>query len=410
MSGLPRPEWAHRAEVLATALERFRTHPMQTALTLVGLFVGTGAIVLMVALGLTGRDFVMAQIEGVGTHLVWANYRGTVSSGVSRPLEDWIREADIRAVGARTDLFIGVTALLSVHGTIAVQSGAADLTVLGTLANYPRVRKNLRILRGRFLDDDDVSGQQKVCVVNRHLYEELWGNEDAIGRTIRTLGLSFEVIGEFEEPVDTLGQGDVTPETVFIPLSTCWFFTQSHRVDTLFAEVRDFDKIEAATQAVGEILRERHFPGSHYEVQSLQAVIRVANSISWGLVVVFIVVAGVSVVVGGVGIMNILLASVEQRTREIGIRRSVGARRRDILNQFLYEALLLGMVGSALGVVGGLGVPLLIRLFVRKITIEVSPLSAVLAFLFSCGVTVLFGLIPAQRAARMDPVEALRHE
>jgi putative ABC transport system permease protein len=399
-----------RGEVLAIALERFRTHPLQTWLTLTGLFVGTASIILVVALGLTGRSYVMTQIEGVGSHLIWVNYLDTVSAGVARQQGDQIRDTDVRAVEARRDLFSGVTPLVTLHGQVAVQSRATNLTVLGTSANYPAVRKNLRLLRGRFFDQDDVDEQAKVCVVNRHLYEELFGDAALDGRTVRTLGLSFAVVGEFEEPVDTLGQGDVTPETIFIPITTSWFFTPAHRVDTLFVEARDFDRMEQDKQDLENLLRERHHAGAHYDVQSMAAVLRVANAISWGLVVVFILVAAISVVVGGVGIMNILLASVEQRTREIGLRMSVGARRRDILDQFLYEALLLGTAGASLGVLGGLGLPLVSDLFFRAVVIRVSALSAVAAFLFSCGITVLFGLVPAYRAARLDPVEALRHE
>jgi putative ABC transport system permease protein len=398
------------AEALVMALGRFETHPLQTWLTLTGLFVGTASIIVVVALGLTGRGFVMTQIEGVGSHLLWANYRATGSAAGARPDDDPIRDADVAAVAARSDLFAGVTPLVILHGQIGVQGRDTDLTILGTSANYPEVRKNLRLLQGRFLDDDDVLGQAKVCVVNRHLYEELWGTEDPAGKSLRSLGMSFAVVGEFEEPVDTLGQGDVTPETIFIPVTTSWFFTPARRVDTLFAEVRDFDSIPLAQRTLADILRERHHPGSQYPVQSMQAVVKVANAISWGLVLVFILVAAISVVVGGVGIMNILLASVEQRTREIGLRLSIGARRRDVLQQFLLEALVLGAVGSALGVIGGLGLPLLARLAVRRVPILVSPLSAALAFFFSCLVTVLFGTIPAYRASRLDPVEALRHE
>ena len=142
----------------------------------------------------------------------------------------------------------------------------------------------------------------------------------------------------------------------------------------------------------------------------MTTVVRLARTISVGLIVVFVLAAAVSVVVGGVGIMNILLASVEQRTREIGVRLSVGARRRDILRQFLIEALLLGAIGSFLGVVVGLVVPFVAGLFIRSVDIRVSALSAVLAFLFSCAVTVLFGVVPASRAANLNPTEALRYE
>lgn len=407
----PRFRWLPRPEVVSVAFQRFSTHPLQTWLTLLGLFVGTAAIILVVTLGLTGRSFVMAQIEGVGSHLLWADYLGTASAGAARKLDDQVLDTDAIAIAGRRDLFAGVTPLAVLHGEVAVQARSVALTVLGTTANYPLVRKNLRVLRGRFLDDDDVSEQAKVCVVSRHLYERLWpGDDELAGKSIRTLGLTFAVIGEFEEPVNTLGQGDVTPDTIFIPIATSWFFTGAHRVDTLFAEVHDFDQMPLAVATVEEMLRERHHPGSQYEVQSMSAVVRVANTVSAGLLVVFILVAAVSVVVGGVGIMNILLASVEQRTREIGLRISVGARKRDILHQFLLEALVLGSVGSLLGVAGGLAVPIVGRLFISSVKIQLSALAPILAFLFSCGVTVLFGLVPAYRAANMNPVEALRHE
>lgn len=397
-------------ETFDTALHRFRTHPVQTALTLAGLIVGTSAIIVIVALGLTGRRFVMAQIEGVGSHLIWASYQGTVTSGVSRSLDDQITEADARAVAARTDLFSGVTPLLVLHGTVSAQSRAADVSVLGTTPNYAAVRKNLRILRGRFLDEDDLTSRARVCVVSHPLYQDLFGNDDTAEKTIRTLGMSFRVVGEFDKPVDTMGQGEVTNYSIFVPITVAWFFTPTHRVDTIFAEVRDFSRIPAAATALEDVLRDRHHRGSVFKVKTMTTVIRVARTISFGLIAAFIVAAAVSVVVGGVGIMNILLASVEQRTREIGVRMSVGARRRDILRQFLLEALLLGAVGSFLGVLVGLGLPLLARFLVHGVEIEISPLSAVFAFVFSCAVTLTFGVLPAYRAANLNPTEALRHE
>ena len=392
------------------AVDRFRKHPVQTSLTLAGLTVGTAAIILVVTLGLTGRSFVLSQIEGVGSRLLWANYRGTVTSGVSRIQDDVLVDMDVKAVEARSDLISGATATLTLRGNVTVQSSTLPLTVLGVMANYPAVRRNTRILRGRFIDEDDVLERARVCLVVRDLYQRLFDNQSIEGKTIRTMGTTFQVIGEFEEPVDTLGRGDIVPETILIPITVGWYYTPTREVRTLYAEVRDFTQLPTAVKAVEEILKERHRPGSVYEVESMTTVVRLAHAISAGLIVVFVLAAAVSVVVGGVGIMNILLASVEQRTREIGVRMSVGARRRDILGQFLFEALALGMAGSSIGVLLGLGLPYLSRLFLHNIEIHVSVLSAVLAFVFSCGVAVVFGAVPAYRASSLNPAEALHHE
>ena len=281
-------------ELLDTALHRFRTHPVQTALTLAGLVVGTAAIIIIVALGLTGRQFVMSQIEGVGSNLVWASYEGTVTSGVSRVLDDQITEGDAKALASRVDLFSGVTPLVELHGTVSVLSHAADLAVLGTTPNYATVRKNLHILRGRFLDEDDIAQRAKVCVVNRPLYQELFGNDDSPEKMIRTLGMTFQVIGEFDKPVDTMGQGEVTPRSIFIPITVAWFFTPARRVDTVFADVREFSDIPRAVQTVEETLRDRHHQGSVFKVKSMTTVIRVARTISFGLIVAFILAAAVS--------------------------------------------------------------------------------------------------------------------
>ena len=233
-------------ETFETAMHRFRTHPVQTALTLAGLVVGTSAIIIIVALGLTGRTFVMSQIEGVGSHLIWASYEGTVTAGVSRTTEDQITDADLRAIEARSDLFSGVTPLVELHGTVSVLSRALPVSVLGTTPNYATVRKNLRILRGRFLDDDDIGARAKVCVVSHTLYNDLFGTDDASDKTLRTLGMTFQVVGEFDKPVDTMGQGEVTPYSIFIPVTVAWFFTPARRVDTVFAEVREFSEIPSS--------------------------------------------------------------------------------------------------------------------------------------------------------------------
>ncbi len=397
-------------DALATAFQRFTTHPLQTWLTLTGLLVGTASLIFMTTLGLTGRGYVQQQIEGVGSHLLWAKYEGTVTGGVARKLDDTITDADARAAAARTDVFSGVTSLAELNGQTSVHNRSTEILVLGAEPNYGRVRKNLRILKGRFLDEDDLATMAKVCIVNRQLYEELYGSAPVQGQTLRTLGMAFDVIGEFEEPVDTLGQGDVTPRTIFVPITVAWLFKPRRTVDTLFAEVHRLEQVPTASATLRSLLSQRHHAGSEYHVESMTAVLQVANAISLGLLVVFVLVAAVSVIVGGVGIMNIMLASVEHRIHEIGLRKAIGARRRDVLAQFLLEGLLLGAIGAGLGVALGLAVPLAVRALAEQVTVRISWLSAALAFLFSAGVTLVFAVAPAWRAASIDPVEALRHE
>ncbi len=265
-------------ETLETALHRFRTHPVQMALTLAGLVVGTSAIILIVALGLTGRAFVMAQIEGVGSHLVWAEYEGTVNSGVARTLDDDITDGDVKAIAERTDLFTGVTPLVVLQGKVSVLARATNLNVLGTIPNYTVVRKNVKIVQGRFLDEDDILQRAKVCVVNRDLYDRLFGHDTSPDKTVRTLGTTFQVIGVFEKPVDTMGQGEVIPESIFIPITVSWLFTPTRSVNLVFAEVREFSEIERAASTVGEILRSRHHQGSVFKIKTMTTVIKLARA------------------------------------------------------------------------------------------------------------------------------------
>ena len=340
-------------------MHRFRTHPVQTALTLAGLVVGTSAIIIIVALGLTGRTFVMSQIEGVGSHLIWASYEGTVTSGVSRTTggPDHGCRRDARSRPRTGPLQRRDPAGRARTAPSPSSPAPLDVAILGTTPNYAAVRKNLRILprpvprRRRHRRSGRRSASSAAPSTN-----ELFGNDDAADKTLRTLGMTFQVVGRVRQAGGHDGPGrghallDLHPGDRRVVLHA-----DAPARTRCSPRCASSPRSRAARHDRGGPAARPAPPGLGLQGQDDDDRHQVARTISFGLIAAFIAAAAVSVVVGGVGIMNILLASVEQRTREIGVRMSVGARRRDILRQFLLEALMLGAVGSLIGVVVGLG-------------------------------------------------------
>ena len=240
--------------------------------------------------------------------------------------------------------------------------------------------------------------------------------EAAIGQNIKLFKLQFTVIGTFREKTSTMGIGEIFDETILIPISIVRYFVPYERVDPTYIEVRDASDVPAVREYVNQILESRHRPGAKYQVHDLTAILDTANQIANVLTIVLIIVSAIALLISGIGIMNIMLVTVTERTREIGLRMAVGASRREVLLQFLVEAVLISLIGGTIGIFIGLAVPITVTILIKQlevpasIHIPISPISVIVAFAVSFTVGVGFGLLPARRASQLNPTEALRYE
>jgi putative ABC transport system permease protein len=305
---------------------------------------------------------------------------------------------------------VAASPMVTLHERIPTGSGKQqDVLVLGVDSAYRRIR-NLNVLAGRFFDELDVQAHGKVATLTEHLAKRLYGTQDAaIGKTLRLSGLPFTVIGTFREQVETFGQSELADDTIVIPYRASRYFIRGNAVNQLFFSMADPAEVQPATGVIKSILQSRHRPESVYRVENLTQLLAVAAKTANALTMVLLLVALVTLLVSGVGIMNIMLATVSARTREIGIRKAVGATANEIKFQFLAEAVLISLIGGVIGIGVGLAVPVSLRFF-TDYNIPISGLSVVIAIGVSSLVGILFGTVPATRAAQMDPIASLHYE
>ena len=399
------------SEILKLALDSFRASKVRFMLTALGMVIGTASVILVVTIGLTGKQFILNEIQKIGTNEVEVEYAGGGASSSGRVLyNDSLTLDDEKAVVAQVPGVLYSSPILEMHERISFGGGVVkDTLVMGVSPQYKDVR-NLMVLSGRFFDDQDEAAHIKCAVVTVPFAVQMFGNADeAVGREFQILHIPFRIIGTFKESVDTFGQSEITNNTILIPYSVARFIYGTNNVKTLYFSIRSMAEVPDAKKEILRVIHSRHKPNSVYNGQDLTSLLSMAATIANALTMVLVLVAAVTLAVGGVGIMNIMLATVRSRIREIGIRKALGATYREIQLQFLSEAVIISLTGGVVGVLVGLTVPLSIRLF-TSMALPISPLSVIVALVAATLVGIIFGTVPATRAAQMDPVESLKYE
>jgi len=396
-------------EIFAFAYDTFCSNKVRFALTALGMVIGTASLILVVTIGLTGKQYVQRLIQAIGANMIYVEYSGGAQR-ITASAPDPLTIDDLRAVQEQVPSVTYASPIVALNERISAGSGKEkDIAVMGAAPEYARVR-NLFVLAGRFFDNEDAQSRNKVGVLTQKMAEELYGSVDAaVGQTIKLSGLPFTVVGTFKEGVDTFGQSEVQDYTMVIPYTVSRYFTENASVKQIFFTVASPDDVVPATGQITRVIRSRHRPESVYTVSNLTQLLSVWDKIANGLTIGLLLIAAVTLVVSGIGIMNIMLATVSSRIREIGIRKAIGATNREIRFQFLAEAVLISLVGGILGIIIGLAIPFSVR-FLTAYRIPISGLSAIIAILVSSLVGILFGTLPATRAAQLDPVESLRYE
>jgi putative ABC transport system permease protein len=395
------------------AVQALRGNKLRAALTMLGVIIGSGCIVLVVTVALAGKRYIVTQIEGVGSNLIYAQVLHTGASRVA--LGDEISLSDMQAVKLQVPEAAIVAGTHDIPMAVVVAGVERPIKLVGVTDGFQQIRR-LVVFRGRYFDDDDMMTHSKVCLLTQELADRVFPNQNPVGQDIRVGDLHFTVIGVFRERISTFGETEISRESVLVPFGLINYYTGTDYLSTFYVQADSPENVVGVTRQVASVLRSRHRPGAEYQVENLVSLLESARKISQALTILLVVIALIALLISGVGIMNIMLVTVTERTREIGIRKAVGAPRDAILYQFLMEAFLISGTGAVVGILIAVAIPVSINLVLRVmpeavgIRVPVSWVSVVLAFVVSCSTGLLFGYLPANRAAKLHPTESLRYE
>ena len=395
-------------EIVSFAYDTFCSNKVRFILTALGMVIGTASLILVVTIGMTGRQYVLNQIQAIGANLIYAQYQGAPHISQSTP--DPLTIDDVEAVRAQVPGVVAASPVVTLSERVPFGEGKErEVQILGVYPEYLQVR-NLVVISGRFFDAEDSQAHNKVGLITEKMAQEVYGStQAAIGKVIKLTGLPFTIIGTFKERVNTFDQSEVVGSTMLIPYTVSRYFTDTPTVKLIYYSMEDPSMVVAGTAQIKRVLQSRHRPESVYDVTDLTELLAVADRSATMLTWMLLLISAVTLLVGGIGIMNIMLATVTSRIREIGIRKAVGATNREIRFQFLAEAILISLIGGFAGIVIGLAIPYSVR-FLTEYRVPINGWSAVIASIVSSLVGVIFGTVPAARAAQLDPVESLRYE
>jgi len=401
-------------DLLRLALARLGTHRLRTALTMLGIVIGVASVVALVAVGQGATSGITNRLEGLGTNLLTINAgrstssftRGAAGSATTLTLDDAAAIAELTGVA-------GIAPQLSTSAFVVAGSENTTTTIIGTTPDYPLVR-SYQVWQGSFLTDTSVEAGLRIAVLGATTADDLGLDASAIGTEIRINGIPFRIVGILQAKG---GTGAVSPDDeILVPLTSVQqYFTGSSTdsVRSIGVSVAAAGQMETVKTAITTTLEYRHniaaTASDDFSIMDQTQLIDTASSVSTLLTILLAGIGSISLLVGGIGIMNIMLVSVRERTREIGIRKAIGARGRDILLQFLVEALVISLLGGLIGIAIGLGASAVIGALAGW-GFAFNPLTLVVATGFSLIVGVVFGVWPARQAARLDPIASLRYE
>ena len=408
-------------EGLRLAVNGLLSNRLRSALTMLGILIGVSAVILLVGVGNGATIAVQQQIQSLGSNLLTvfpSNARGAGGVQQGFGTGSTLTMDDVTAIANRQSSPDVVAAIPNAGGraqlTFGNQNWNSSLT--GTTQDFPSVR-NYDVASGAFFTSGDVAAATKVAVIGPTVATNLFGGTDPIGQVMKINRQNFRVVGVFASKGSSGGLNN-QDDVVVVPITAAWNYLLGGRgrnVQQIYVEATSAQATSAATTEVSQVLLDRHHISdptlADFQILSQQDVLNSATQSTSVLTLMLGAIAGISLVVGGIGIMNIMLVTVTERTREIGIRKAIGARRQDILMQFLIESMFLSGLGGALGILIGFGLARILPLAVSALpTPIISTPSVFLAFGISVGIGLFFGLYPANRAARLRPIEALRYE
>ena len=399
------------------ALQSLTANKVRSGLTILGIVIGVAAVIAMLAIGDGAQNSILGEIEGIGTNLIFIMPGG--SEDVRNPQPLTVADAEAIAEPGMAPAVARVASAVSGMAEVTYSRESTSTTLYGVTPDYAVVR-NYTLTEGEFIQESHNTGQSSVVVLGTDVAEALFDRKQGlVGETIRINSQPFKIIGVLEEKGgSSMGSED---NQIIIPLSTAQIRfaggSARNELSMIFISAVDPDSVDEAIEEASEILRIRHRTEVGYDdfsVLNQQDILDIASSIT-GVMTIFLGgIAGISLLVGGIGIMNIMLVSVIERTREIGLRKALGARKSDILSQFLTESALLSLIGGIIGIILGWAIAAVVGIIAANSGTPINPavsLNAILlATLFSTAVGLFFGLYPANRAANLQPVEALRSE
>ncbi|HSY71555.1 MAG TPA: ABC transporter permease [Alloacidobacterium sp.] len=396
-------------DIFHLAIDSFRANRSRFLLTSLGMVLGTGSLIWVVTIGLAGEKYVLTSIQNIGANLIWAECPGLDNPAVGTE-HDFLTVRDMEAVQREVPGVMSATPVVNLREPYPTGSGGEiSLLELGVYPQYEQIRR-LRLLSGRFFDEHDAQLASKAAVVTEKFAVSQYGSvRDALGHNISLSGIPFEIIGTFVERMNTYGGSEIADNTVLIPYQVARYIKGNDVINQIYFSASDMNNVPQATEDILRVIKSRHRPEAVYDVGNLTDVLEIARKTMIALNLILLLFSAVTLLVGGIGIMNIMLATVTSRIREIGIRKALGATRSEIRLQFLLESTLISVGGGVIGTIVGFLVPFTIHLF-SGFELQFSWVSAVVALLVSGAIGIAFGTTPATRAALLDPVECLRSE